>query len=34
MKGFICENVKRPVARMYVRPAVICMPPDVGIPLV
>ena len=27
LADFICENVKRPVARMYVRPAVICMPP-------
>ncbi len=27
LAGFICENVKRPAARMYVRPAVICMSP-------
>ena len=34
LAGFICENVKRPTAQAKAWPAVICMPPDVGIPLV
>ena len=32
--GFICENAKRPTAQAKAWPAVICMPPDMGIPLV
>ena len=34
LAGFICENIKRPTAQAKAWPAVICMPPDVGIPLV
>lgn len=34
LADFICENVKRPAARMYARPAVYLYAPDVGIPLV
>ena len=34
LAGFICENVKRPTAQVKAWPVVICMPPDVGIPLV